>query len=145
MLRLIRLGKLFLLIIIVWLYFLLPLARCGDMVQHPCMCGPRPDFVLLCDNLFSYFLYHPYILTIFVENFYCSLVYNNPLGLLYVEVIHDVCCIAMMSKYASNWSRLHNNCIHDRYFWWVITVSSIPVSVSGVVNRHCWSNFALNE
>ena len=49
-------------------------ARCRDMVQHPCMCGPRPDFVLLCDNLFPYFLYHPYILTIFVENFYCSLV-----------------------------------------------------------------------
>ena len=44
------------------------------MVQHPCMCGPRPDFFLLCDNLFPHFLYHPYILTIFVDKFYCSLV-----------------------------------------------------------------------
>ena len=45
-----------------------------DIVQHSCMCGPRLNVVLLCDNLFWYFLCHPYILTIFVENFYCSLV-----------------------------------------------------------------------
>ena len=51
------------------LYFLLPPDKCRDMVQHPCMCGPQPDFVLLYDNLLPYILYHPYILTIFVEIF----------------------------------------------------------------------------
>ena len=37
------------------------------------MCGPWLNFVLLCDNLFPYFLCHPYIWTIFVENIYGSL------------------------------------------------------------------------
>ena len=48
-------------------------ARCRDMVQHPCMCGPRLNIASLCDNLFLYFLGHPYILITFVENLYCSL------------------------------------------------------------------------
>ena len=42
-----------------------------DTVQHPCMCGPQLNIVLLCDNLFLYFLYH---LNHFCRTFYCSLV-----------------------------------------------------------------------
>ena len=60
---------------IVWLYFLTPatssfqVAKFRDMVQHPCICGPRLN---IAPKLFLYFLCHPYTLITFVENF-CSL------------------------------------------------------------------------
>ena len=42
------------------------------MVQHPYTWDPRLNIAPLCDNLFLYFLCHPYTLITFVENF-CSL------------------------------------------------------------------------
>ena len=48
--------------------------RCRDMVQHPCMCGPRLNIAPLCENLFVHFLCDPDILITFVESFDCSLV-----------------------------------------------------------------------
>ena len=42
--------------------------------EHVSITNEQLNVVLLCDNLFRYFLSHPYILTIFVENLYSSLV-----------------------------------------------------------------------
>ena len=50
-------------------------ARCREMVQHPCMhVWSMANASLGNIHLFLRFLCHPYILTDFVENFYSSLV-----------------------------------------------------------------------